>query len=73
MSGRLGDRALLSIGKSAEEIHADLLAEGHDVTLAKVEEEIDAMVELGFIQRTDVSVGDAVEIAQQDIGRTDRD
>lgn len=39
---------MASIGKTAEEIHADLIAEEHDVTLAEVEEEINAMVELGF-------------------------
>jgi len=61
--------AVVSIGKTAEEVHADLLAEGHDVSLAEVEEKINEMVELGFIQRADLSVGEAVEVVKEDAGR----
>lgn len=57
---------MVSIGRNAEEIHANLLAEGQDVTLAEVEEALEAMLALNFIERADLSVGEAVEIVQQD-------
>lgn len=62
-----------SIGKTAEEIHADLIADGHDVTLVEVEEKIEGMVALGFIKKADLSVGEAVEIVRQGPGPAKKD
>lgn len=48
----------LSVGKTVEEVHADVVAEGHDVTVEEIEEKLKEMVALGFIQEADFSFGD---------------
>jgi Fe2+ or Zn2+ uptake regulation protein len=61
-----GRRDGLSIGKTAEEIHADLIGEGQSVTLAEVEARLEEWAAIGFIEKADLSVGEAVELAQQE-------
>lgn len=37
---QLGKPSRLSVGKTVEEVHADVVAEGHDVTVEEIEEKL---------------------------------
>ncbi len=54
----------VSIGKTPREIHADLVAEGQDVTIEEVESKLAALEAGGWVRRADFSRPEIFALSQ---------